>query len=62
MGSQAAEQIFRLGISHKDRGLNRRAVALFCRVLELDPGHQKAREELRTLPCPDNRGSGRAAA
>lgn len=62
MDSQAAERIFRLGIDHKDRGQNRPAVALFRRVLELDPGHGEAREELRMLPFPENCGPGRAQA
>lgn len=54
MDSQDIERIFTMGVVFKDSGQTRRAVALFLKVLDLNPGHGEARKELRMLPFPEN--------
>ncbi len=42
-----------LGTFYKDRGLAARAHSTFSKVLELDPGHRRALNEVKDLPRPE---------
>jgi hypothetical protein len=42
-----------LGAFYKDRGLAARAASTFRKVLEVQPGHRRAADELRDLPRPE---------
>jgi len=47
------DAILVLGTFYKDRGLAARAASMFKKVLELQPGHRRALDEVRDLPRPE---------